>query len=79
MNFGLQSDAFTASILARGSDAPVIDRPITMPDDPARYARRLYAALHELDDAGCAVILAERPPADERWIGVRDRLERAAR
>jgi L-threonylcarbamoyladenylate synthase len=56
-----------------------IDHPIAMPDDPARYARQLYAALHELDDAGCAAILAERPPAGERWIGVRDRLERAAR
>jgi L-threonylcarbamoyladenylate synthase len=77
----VQADGRTVGALLLSAPPPElpIDRPITMPDDPARYARRLYAALHELDDAGCGVILAERPPADERWVGVRDRLERAAR
>lgn len=50
-----------------------------MPPDPAGYAARLYYALHQLDDAGCDVILAERVPADPAWLGVRDRLERASR
>jgi L-threonylcarbamoyladenylate synthase len=54
--------------------APVV----RMPDDPAGYASRLYAALHELDDAGCDVILIDSPPDAPAWAGVRDRLRRAA-
>jgi L-threonylcarbamoyladenylate synthase len=51
---------------------------IRLPDDPAGYAARLYAALHDLDDAGCALILVERVPDGPGWDGVRDRLRRAA-
>lgn len=54
--------------------APVI----RMPDDPAGYAARLYAVLHELDDAGCDLILIDQPPDAPAWAGVRDRLRRAA-
>jgi L-threonylcarbamoyladenylate synthase len=54
--------------------APVI----RMPDDPAGYASRLYAALHEMDDGGCDVILIDQPPDTPPWAGVRDRLRRAA-
>lgn len=54
------------------------ERAVQMPRDPAGYAARLYAALHELDDAGCALILVERVPVDPAWDGVRDRLRRAA-
>lgn len=49
-----------------------------MPDDPAGYAARLYAALHEMDDAGAELILVERVPEGAAWEGVRDRLRRAA-
>jgi len=56
-----------------------VDRPVRMPAEPEGYAHDLYAALHRLDDAGCALILIERVPEDERWNGVRDRLERASR
>lgn len=49
-----------------------------MPDDPAGYASRLYAALHAMDDAGCDVILIDQPPDTPAWAGVRDRLRRAA-
>ena len=54
--------------------APVI----RMPDDPAGYASRLYAALHEMDAAECDVILIDSPPDTPAWAGVRDRLRRAA-
>jgi len=43
------------------------------------YARRLYAALHELDEAGCTLVVVERVPEDGSWAGVADRLERASR
>lgn len=52
---------------------------VVMPDTPEAYAQRLYAALHAVDDAGCAVVLVERPPDTPAWLGVRDRLERSAR
>ena len=51
---------------------------LRMPDDPAGYARALYAALHQLDDLGCDLILVEEVPDEILWAGVRDRLVRAA-
>ncbi len=51
---------------------------ITLPDDPAAYARGLYGALHELDAADVSVILVEPPPPSHAWDGIRDRLRRAA-
>jgi L-threonylcarbamoyladenylate synthase len=68
-----------ALLLAAWDEAPAPDVVVTMPGDPAAYARRVYAALHALDDEGCAVVLVERPPAEPEWAGVRDRLERSAR
>ena len=50
----------------------------SLPEDPEGYARGLYAALHELDDAGCDAIVVARPPEDAAWDAVRDRLRRAA-
>lgn len=58
-------------------DVPV-DVAVRLPRDPDEYARRLYALLHELDDAGCALVLVEEPPDEPSWAGVRDRLRRAA-
>ena len=55
-----------------------IARALLMPADPAGYARRLYAALHELDEAGCRIVYVEHPPDDDAWAGVRDRLRRGA-
>lgn len=51
--------------------------PVRMPAEPDAYARRLYAALHELDDAGCDLILADAVPDEPEWAGIRDRLARA--
>ena len=49
-----------------------------MPDDPAAYAARLYAVLHELDEGGYARGWVQAPPDAPAWAGVRDRLRRAA-
>ena len=51
---------------------------IVLPDDPAAYARRLYALLRELDAGGYDRILLQRPPAGPAWQGVNDRIMRAA-
>jgi L-threonylcarbamoyladenylate synthase len=50
---------------------------VMMPQTPGAYARQLYATLHDLDDAGCTLIVVERVPADRAWAAVADRLERA--
>ena len=50
-----------------------------LPAEPAGYAEGLYAALHRLDDAGCAWILIAEPPEGPAWAAIRDRLRRAAR
>ena len=46
--------------------------------DPERYARRLYAALHEADEQGVEWIAVEEPPDEAAWSAIRDRLRRAA-
>jgi L-threonylcarbamoyladenylate synthase len=76
-----------AEIAKRGADAAVlafskpderVDYWIRMPKDPKVYAHKLYAALRELDGAGCGAILIETPPATAEWDAVRDRITRAA-
>jgi L-threonylcarbamoyladenylate synthase len=52
---------------------------IILPSSPLAAGRILYAILHQLDEAGCDLILAERPSSEPRWAAIRDRLERAAR
>jgi len=42
------------------------------------YAHTLYANLRTLDKVGCARILVQELPGDERWDAARDRLQRAA-
>jgi L-threonylcarbamoyladenylate synthase len=42
------------------------------------YGHDLYANLRTLDKAGCARILVQEVPGDERWDAIRDRLVRAA-
>jgi len=64
--------------------AALLDRTVDIvvhliaPTDPAEYARRLYAMLHDLDAADAQCILVERPPTGPVWEAVADRLRRAA-
>nr|WP_306672010.1 Sua5 family C-terminal domain-containing protein [Geothrix sp. SG10] len=53
-------------------------RGILLPLDAEVVGARLYALLHELDDAGFERIFMERPPEGEAWLAVRDRLQRAS-
>ncbi|UTY57721.1 L-threonylcarbamoyladenylate synthase [Massilia sp. erpn] len=50
----------------------------TLPGDPVGYAYGLYAALRAMDQTGADLILVETPPQGEAWLGVNDRLRRAA-
>jgi L-threonylcarbamoyladenylate synthase len=53
-------------------------RSVQMPSEPAAYAARLYAVLHELDQAGLDWIAVEPPPDTSEWSAIVDRLRRAA-
>jgi L-threonylcarbamoyladenylate synthase len=65
------------AVLAFSRPDERVDYWLRMPRDPAAYAQRLYAALRELDAAGCEEILVEAPPEEPAWAAVRDRLRRA--
>ena len=49
-----------------------------LPANAAGYARELYAALRDLEDADCATIVIEEVPRGSEWDAIRDRLSRAA-
>jgi len=51
---------------------------VPMPADVEGFAARLYATLHALDQRQLDRIVVDRPPDDEEWRAVRDRLTRAA-
>ncbi|MGQ0512339.1 MAG: L-threonylcarbamoyladenylate synthase [Betaproteobacteria bacterium] len=66
------------AVLAFSRPDERVDYWLRMPKEPAAFAQKLYAALRELDSAGCERILIEAPPEDDSWAAVRDRLRRAA-
>jgi L-threonylcarbamoyladenylate synthase len=49
-----------------------------LPATPEGFAHALYAALRAMDGVGADLILVEAPPQDGAWLGVNDRLRRAA-
>jgi len=65
------------AVLAFSRPDERVDYWLRMPREPQAYAQRLYAALRELDSAGCERILVEAPPDSAEWAAVRDRLKRA--
>jgi L-threonylcarbamoyladenylate synthase len=65
------------AVLAFSRPDERVDYWLRMPREPQAYAQRLYAALRELDTAGCECILVEAPPESPEWTAVRDRLKRA--
>ncbi len=67
-----------AILITPGTSPSAARRTIELGDDPTRYAAGLYAALHDLDDAGVDVIVVERPPDRPEWQAVLDRLARGA-
>ena len=70
---------YAVGVLARTAARPADfdGRWIAAPQDSEGYARRLYAALRELDAAHADTLLIEDVPDDDAWHAVRDRLARA--
>jgi L-threonylcarbamoyladenylate synthase len=67
------------AVLAFSRPDERVDYWVRMPRDPRAYAQKLYAALRELDGAGCERILVEAPPETPEWEAVSDRMKRACR
>jgi L-threonylcarbamoyladenylate synthase len=65
------------AVLAFSRPDERVDYWLRMPRDAQAYAQKLYAALRELDSAGCEAILIETPPDTPEWAAVQDRLRRA--
>jgi L-threonylcarbamoyladenylate synthase len=65
--------------LVRGdSQVPAGASVARLPDDAREYGRELYAALRDLEDAGCTAIVIEEVPTAASWDAIRDRLTRAS-
>jgi L-threonylcarbamoyladenylate synthase len=60
------------------SDMPATHAATRLPAAPGGFAHALYAALRAMDGQGADVILVEAPPQGGEWLGVNDRLRRAA-
>lgn len=77
---GVPANAERVAYVAMGvlPSLPPGIRGVLLPMDAEIVGTRLYALLHELDDAGFERIVMERPPAGEAWLAVRDRLNRAS-
>jgi L-threonylcarbamoyladenylate synthase len=60
------------------SDMPPTHAGLRLPATPGGFAHALYAALRAMDGQGADVILVEAPPQGGDWLGVNDRLRRAA-
>jgi L-threonylcarbamoyladenylate synthase len=60
------------------NDFPPAHASLRLPATPDGFAHALYAALRTLDTSGADLILVEAPPQGGEWLGVNDRLRRAA-
>ena len=60
------------------SDCAVATSSVRLPAEVGGYAHGLYAALRAMDLVGADLILIEAPPQGAAWVGVNDRLRRAA-
>jgi L-threonylcarbamoyladenylate synthase len=60
------------------SAMPAVHAAVQLPATPDGFAHALYAALRAMDGTGAALILVEAPPQAGAWLGVNDRLRRAA-
>jgi len=60
------------------SDTAPASASVRLPFEPEGYAHALYASLRTMDQVGADLILVEAPPLEPAWLGVNDRLRRAA-
>jgi L-threonylcarbamoyladenylate synthase len=75
---GAPLPAGRGAYLWRESHSQEVARSVQMPDTAQAYAASLYGTLHELDAELWDWIAIERVPDSIEWLGIRDRLDRAA-
>lgn len=61
-----------------GASSTAHDLLVLLPGDADGYARALFAAFYDADDAKVDILLVEQVPDSPEWWAVRDRLRRAA-
>lgn len=66
------------ALISRTPDQHRVTVSQSMPQEADAYAHDLYAALRDMDHAGCDIIVVEALPTTSQWQGVNDRLRRAA-
>jgi L-threonylcarbamoyladenylate synthase len=64
--------------LVHYSELPGAHFDARLPASPEGFAHALYASLRAMDGLGADLILVEAPPGGNEWLGVNDRLRRAA-
>ena len=67
-----------SAALIHYSPFPGVHPNVALPAEPKGYAYGVYAALRAMDQQGVELILVEAPPSGDAWLGVNDRLRRAA-
>jgi L-threonylcarbamoyladenylate synthase len=75
----LKESASSYAVISFGQriDSKSVRKWVTLGQDPAEFARSLYANLRTLDAIGAEVILVEAVPDTIAWAAVKDRLKRA--
>lgn len=72
------SDEARAAMAAARESGAAPDLLVLLPGEAEAYARALFAAFYDADDAKIDVLLVERVPEAPEWWAVADRLRRAA-
>ena len=68
-----------SDVVARAAHAAhALHATTRLPASADGFAHALYASLRAMDTSGADLILVEAPPCDPAWVGVNDRLRRAA-
>ncbi|MCX7590061.1 MAG: hypothetical protein N2255_00375, partial [Kiritimatiellae bacterium] len=62
----------------RPPNTPGLGNVRVLPREAKAYARSLYTAMHECDEAGAAFIIVRSPPDSPEWKAINDRLRRAS-
>ena len=73
----LQRTGQRCGVLAYSPAAPHGEHVRRLPADARGYARDFYAALRDLDQCDCSIILVEEIPAGPAWAALADRLRRS--
>ncbi|HNB23761.1 MAG TPA: Sua5 family C-terminal domain-containing protein, partial [Candidatus Melainabacteria bacterium] len=73
-----ESQGYATAVLSFKPPAMLHRHWITAKSFPSHYAHTLYRNLRKLDAANADIIIVEEPPLNSDWVGIWDRIRRAA-